>query len=196
MCGYSYAARAALINIQAGTIEGETDMATLLSIAEQTNSMDWMYTVTALASLGTNARPAIPTLCRVIDSAKVPEVFSAVQIVGAVRIEAKQCVPALIHCFERGQTSPALSGLGLFGESARPAIPTLRKHLHDPDPLRRQSVRWTLERIMGKQEFGELVKLQEQAANDSDSAAIERAVKALEEIDRKAAAAPMVDEME
>jgi HEAT repeat protein len=133
-------------------------------------------TAQILAEFGTNASPAIPALCRALDSDKG---WAAAYAIGFIHSQPEIAVPALIAAInqedakgERNKNSMnnlnRIWALGEFESEASLAIPILRQHLNDSEPMIRQSALGSLRRILPPRQLKTLVPVLVQNARDSD----------------------------
>jgi hypothetical protein len=95
------------------------------------------YTLMALGKIGPAAKMAIPSLLRTVSTSTDEDVrASAVFALGGIHAEPERVVPVLIKCLADTSIdvqSEAAEGPGKFGESAKPAIPTLVVLLQNPN---------------------------------------------------------------
>ena len=157
--GSYYASRAALMKIRGESIDG------LIRALDDPNSEQWVVTAQTVAEFGTNASPAIPGLCRVLQSEKG---WAAAYAIGFIHSEPGIAVPALIDAIKHGHKSNAIWALGEFEADASPAIPLLRQQLQDADPMVRQSALLSLRKILPPEQVKTLVPALIQNVNDSD----------------------------
>jgi HEAT repeat protein len=88
-----------------------------------------------LPSFGTNAHQAVPFLVRCIDDPADDVCYGAAEMLGRMRLEPDQSVPALIHCLNKSPNpmarAAAAESLGRFRNNAMPAVPSLHAALTD-----------------------------------------------------------------
>jgi hypothetical protein len=92
-----------------------------------------MWSVARMHYLGTNAHPAVVLLIQYLNDPQLAP--SAANVLGSLRLESDVTVPALAestHSSEPRLRMAAATSLGMFGASARPAVPELLKMLDDP----------------------------------------------------------------
>jgi HEAT repeat protein len=171
-------------------------------------SEQWVTSARTLAEFGTKAGPAIPALCRALNSEKG---WAAAYAIGFIHSAPEVAVPALIDALKRVNSMKAVlaSGgsddvarhnmqmafsrpniiwaLGEFEFNAKSAIPILRQNLLDADPMVRQAVLMSLRKILPPQELKTLVPALIQSVNDPDPNLIVTARGMLLEIDPRAA---------
>jgi HEAT repeat protein len=168
-------------------IRGES-MSPLLQALENTNSANWQAVAMTLAEFGTNARPAVPVLCRALKS-RNPQVYDmAAYALGYIHSDASIAVPALISAVMEGKLGNTIWALGQFESEARSARPYLSTLQYNPDPMVRQSVLMALRRILPPDEVETLVPLLIKCAADPDPNLSGAAKGLLREINPAAAA--------
>jgi HEAT repeat protein len=160
---------AALMKIRGEPIDG------LIQALDNTNTSQaqWVLAAQTLAEFGTNARPAIPALCRALASTNG---WAAAYAIGFVHSNPEIAVPALMNAISAFNSGRAMNpgdgniiwALGQFEGDARPAIPILRQYLIDPNPMIRQSVLSSLQKILPPEELKSLVPDLLQNANDPE----------------------------
>lgn len=161
---------AALMKIRGEPIDG------LIQTLENTNSSQaqWVLAAQTLAEFGTNASPAIPALCRALASSNG---WAAGYAMGFIHSNPEIAVPALVNAISALNSGNAMKAndamnavwaLGQFEEDARPAIPLLRRHLTDPNPMLKQGVLMSLSKILPHEELKSLVPYLLQNVNDPD----------------------------
>jgi beta-lactamase regulating signal transducer with metallopeptidase domain/HEAT repeat protein len=142
--------RAALMKIKGESIDG------LVRALNEPISDQWVQTAQTLAEFGPDASEAIPVLCRGLDSEKG---WAASYAIGFIHSQPEIAVPTLIERIKRDHTDPPVVGwngetgnaiwaLGEFETDASPAIPAIRLHLEDPNPMVRLSCLVTLHKIL------------------------------------------------
>jgi beta-lactamase regulating signal transducer with metallopeptidase domain/HEAT repeat protein len=181
--------RAALMKIRGESIDG------LIRALNEPISDQWVQSAQTLAEFGPDASEAIPALCRGLDSEKG---WAASYAIGFIHSHPEIAVPALIEAIKQDHTGPALPGwnvdvgsaiwaLGNFETDARPAIPAIRLHLQDPNPMCRQACLLSLRKILPPEQVKTLVPDLLKNVNDSDPNLRNVARGLLKEIDPKAA---------
>ena len=128
-------------------------------------SEQWVTTAQTLAEFGTKAGPAIPALCRGLNSEKG---WAASYAIGFIHSAPEVAVPALIDALKRGNSMNADWALGEFEAQASAAIPILRQHLVDANSMTRQGALISLRKILPPQELKTLVPTLIQSVNDPD----------------------------
>jgi HEAT repeat protein len=93
------------------------------------------FAATAIGEIGTNARPALPTLIAVLRNTNALAVPAAIAL-GQMKLEPELVVPALTNGLlsrDARTRAKAAQALGEFGQKARGAVPALVKLLNDSD---------------------------------------------------------------
>jgi HEAT repeat protein len=179
------APRAALMKIRGEPIDG------LIRALNEPISDQWVQSAQTLAEFGPDASEAISALCRGLNSEKG---WAASYAIGFIHSHPEIAVPALIETIKRDHKDSALVGwenaiwaLGEFETDARPAIPAIRLHLQDPNPMCRQACLLSLRKILPPDQVKTLVPDLLKNVNDSDPNLRNVARGLLKEIDPKAA---------
>ena len=183
------APRAALMKIRGESIDG------LIQALNDPISDQWAQTAQTLAEFGPDAGEAIPALCRGLDSETG---WAAAYALGFIHSHPEIAVPALIETIKRDHTGPAVPGwngdagnaiwaLGQFETDASPAIPAIRLHLQDPNPMCRQACLLSLRKILPPDQVKTLVPDLLKNVNDPEPNLRTVARGLLKEIDPKAA---------
>jgi HEAT repeat protein len=104
------------------------------------NSTNWLFAAEAIALLGTNGAPAIPSLIPALQNTNASVREKALDALSAIHMSPELTVPAILPLVaatntNAGQRAMALSALRNLGPSARPMVPTttLLQALQDPD---------------------------------------------------------------
>jgi len=85
--------------------------------------------------MGTNARPALPTLIALLGTTNSFAATDVAGTLGALKLEPQLVVPALVVCLQNTNEPRRLfaaRSLGAFGKDARAAVPSLVQALADP----------------------------------------------------------------
>jgi len=100
------------------------------------------YVCMPISQIGTNARPALPTLVHLLANTNDSTASQAANTLGDSRFEPELVVPALITCLQSTGGGPrrrsAARSLECFGEKARSAVPALLQALGDSDSVLRR----------------------------------------------------------
>ena len=183
-------ATAALMRIRGEPIDG------LIQALDGPSSEQRGAAEQTLAEFGTNAASAIPALCRLLGSENgggpPNEPSMAAYAIGYIHSEPEIAVPALMDALKRsGSVSIGneniVWALGEYEADASAAVPVLRQHLQDADPMARQAVLMSLRKILPPDEAETLVPALLQAMKDPEPNLSGVAQNLLREIDPQAA---------
>jgi hypothetical protein len=174
--------KAALMKIRGEPIEG------MIRALDDTSSEHWLEAARTLEEFGTNAKPAIPALCRALSSTNG---WAAAAAIGAIHTEPETAVPALMDEIKRAgnvnTTWESIRALGEFEDESRPAIPLLRPFLLDANPWVRRITLTSLHKILPAAELKTLAPTLVQLTGDPNQLLRWFAQDMLKEIDRETA---------
>jgi len=94
------------------------------------------FALTGIGFMGTDARPAIPTLIQLLSHADGGVAEASVRVLGELKLEPGLVLPALVQSLQDPRSHiryAAASSLGLFEADAEAALPALVKALEDHD---------------------------------------------------------------
>jgi HEAT repeat protein len=158
-------------------------------------SAQWELAAYTAEEFGTNARAAVPALCRALRSTNFTTVVVASYALVFIHSDPATAVPALIETVKRDDLAGSyflinsIGALGNYASEARSAEPTLRLLLNDPNPLVRGVVLQSLCKIVPPDDFKTLVPVLIQSAKDPDKNVSSTAEYLLQKYDPKAAIA-------
>ncbi len=106
----------------------------IMHLVANTNSLGSSFAIRRLLPMGTNARPAIPSLIRYVQQGDEYDARKSVYVLGALHLEPSTVVPVLAQTLT--STVPRISeaaakALAKFGSAGSQALPELRMILSD-----------------------------------------------------------------
>jgi HEAT repeat protein len=163
---YEPAVEAALMKIK-----GEPLTAVIDGLAKF-DAPKWSKMALIVAEFGTNARPALPVLCKALNAPSSYEHWAAAYAIGHICSDAALCVPALVENVKTGRRDDYLNSIWALGEfeaDARAAIPMLWQKVKDPDAIVQQGALGSLKRILPPEQQASLLPALKASASDPDS---------------------------
>ena len=129
---------------------GEPALLSLMRIAAFRQAPLRYEAISWLTSLGSNAAPALPVFLGRLNDPDTSLACNAAEILGRLKLDPEQCVPALtnqFHCKDATVREAALRAVGHYGQDARSAVPSLIEAYWDLNPRIHNAARDALARI-------------------------------------------------